>query len=367
MKARVLLISILVILVLASLAIEREIELRVPSGASPFNTGPDGTSDLVRVLTELGVEVVTVRSWTNILSNFSSCLVVIVSPEVSYSSSELEAIRKLAARGSNILIADEGLYSNSILSYLNVPVRISGRVLLVDNSPIFTAVTRVSERELNVVYAYTSTLEIWETSSENVEVLSTTGNSTLAVLYRDENYSIVVVSDGTILTNSLINPKNVFNPNYLFIYYLVKNFCSKGVVLVEGSKYELRPPAADEVGAPAITLLGPLSRVLALSLLVLVVAHTATLKRVSFPGRSEKPSREAVRYYEIARLLCRDRELSKYIAEECRLFTKTRRARRLLNAVVEAMKKDREIAAAVLRAISGESQDSSFEKKEKTE
>ncbi|MCX8208570.1 MAG: DUF4350 domain-containing protein [Sulfolobales archaeon] len=345
MRSRALIVSVIAVLAAASFVIEREVGLRVPSGASPLNSGPDGTSDLAQALVELGFEVSVVTSWLSVPRSPSPCLIVIVSPETPYSDPELAIIRELTLRGTNVLIADEGPYSNGVLSYLGIPVRVSPSALL---PPIFTATARIDGRELSVVFAHSSTLDLGDVPDPNVSVLSSANGSALAALYRAGSFSVVVVSDGTIFTNSLINPRNALNPNYLFTYYVVKNLCPGGAVLIEGSKYELKPPPLSDSGTPLIALLNPLGRALALALLVLVLAYSTTPRKVS---KKVEELRREVGYYEVARHLCGNRELLKYIADECHLFMKTRRARQLLDAVAAAVRRDRRIAIAVLESV----------------
>ncbi|MCS7099811.1 MAG: DUF4350 domain-containing protein, partial [Sulfolobales archaeon] len=102
MRSRALIVSVIAVLAAASFVIEREVGLRVPSGASPLNSGPDGTSDLAQALVELGFEVSVVTSWLSVPRSPSPCLIVIVSPETPYSDPELAIIRELTLRGTNV-------------------------------------------------------------------------------------------------------------------------------------------------------------------------------------------------------------------------------------------------------------------------
>jgi len=350
-KNKVLLAAVLSILLILPLAVEKDLGTRIPSGASPFNTGFEGTSELVRTLNDSGFNVTIVRSWSSDLRKLSPCLIIVVSPELPYSSSELSLIRGLVSSGSNILIADEGTYSNSILEYLGAPVRISGKVLLVGDGAVFTANTKVGSIELNVVYAYSSSINLLETMDSSIEVIARVDRDVLAVVYKTASYSAVVVGDGTILTNALLNPRNVLNHNYVFAYHMVKNMCLSGTVLVEGSKYELKPYPVLGVEVPIIAYLHTLSRVLSATLAVLVAFYVALPKFKTARKSGEVRTSQALGSYEVARILCQDTELSTILARECDIFKKTRRAQQFLSTVTTLMKKDSKLASIVLKAI----------------
>lgn len=351
MRARVLVIATLVVLLALPLVVEKELATRAPSGASPFNVGPEGTSSLVEAFSEHGFNVTIARSWSRDFGKLKPCLILIVSPEMPYSSTELEVIRELVNSGANILIADEGTHSNRVLEYLGIPVRVSGKTLFVGGREVFLVATRVGDTELKVVYAYSSSIDLVETVDRAMEVIAEVNGSILAVAYRTGNYSAVVVGDGTILTNALLNPRNVLNHNYVFAYYTARLLCPEGTILIEGSKYELRPrlPAGRE--APLTAYLNPLSRVLSVVLLVLTAAYVV-LPRLKIIPRSERAAAvKALGSYEVARILCRDRELSDLLSRECASFAKTHRAQQLIEHVTVLVKKDKELATRVLRAI----------------
>ncbi|MEM1681921.1 MAG: DUF4350 domain-containing protein [Sulfolobales archaeon] len=351
MRNKLLLAVALSIFLVLPLAVEKDISTRVPSGASPFNTGPEGTSGLVSVLINSGFNVTIARSWSSDLRKLSPCLIVVVSPELPYSSAELSVIRELVNQGSNILVADEGTYSNAILEYLGVPARISGRVLTVGGRAVFTSPTRLGSTELNVVYAYSSSIDVLESVNRAIDILAQVNGDVLAIAYKAPTYSAVVVSDGTILTNALLNPTNVLNHNYVFAYYIAKNMCSSGTILVEGSKYELRPYPALGVEVPIVAYLHTLSRVLSATLAVLVVFYVVLPKFKTARKSRGVPTSQALGSYEVARILCQDVELSTVLTKECDVFKKTRRAQQFLSEVVALMKKDRELASKVLKAI----------------
>ncbi|MEM1931096.1 MAG: hypothetical protein QW780_04100 [Sulfolobales archaeon] len=87
---------------------------------------------------------------------------------------------------------------------------------------VFTSPTRLGSTELNVVYAYSSSIDVLEPADRAIDILARVDGDVLAIAYKAHTYSAVVVSDGTILTNALLNPTNVLNHNYVFAYYIAK-------------------------------------------------------------------------------------------------------------------------------------------------
>ncbi len=348
MRARVLTLALLAVILLLPLAVEREAAYRSPSGASPLNAGPDGTSELVEALSEQGYAVVVVDSWTDELRHLDPCLLVVVSPELPYSDRELEVIRRLAESGVNVLVADEGAHSNRILEHLGVPARISGRAVLAKGEQVFQATIRVGGVELDVVYAYPSAVD----ARGDVEVVARAGSDVLAVAYDAGSHRVLVVGDGTILTNALLRPRNALNRNFVFALHAVRSMCpaGAGAVLVEGSKYPLRPPQFSGAETPLAAYLDPASRVLGVLLLLLAVGYVVPLR--SRPAAGGAAWRRRVpEAYEVARLICEDEELSRIFSENCRLFAETRRARPLLDAVAATSRGDRGLATRVLRVL----------------
>lgn len=351
MRARITAVVILAAFLALSQAVEWELAARQPSGASPLNAGPEGTSDLVRALAGSGFNVSVVRSWSSELKRLKPCLIVAVSPELPYSEVELEAIRELVSSGANILVADEGTNSNEILEHLGIPVRVSGRILLVGGEAIFSATAKVDGVELNVTYAFSSSLVLLGVAGRDIELISSIGDSVLAVEYSAGNYKAVVVSDGTVFTNALLNPQNVLNHNYVFSYYIARKLCPRGVILIEGSKYELRLRQPPDGGTPLVVYLSSLNRVLGVSLLIIVLTYVAR-PRLKPTTRFERARvSEVIGSYEIAKTLCQSSDLSKIFSKECAAFAKTHKTQRLLSAVIAMMKENKEVSDKVLRAI----------------
>ncbi len=348
MRARVLTIALLAIILALPLVVEREAAYRLPSGASPLNTGLEGTSDLVEALSERGFRAVIVSSWSSDLKRLEPCLIVVVSPESPYSDRELRTIRELAASGVNVLVADDGVYSNAVLESLGVPARVSSRAVLAGSEPVFSAATRVGGVELKVVYAYPSAVDAWG----EVEVMARAESDVLAVAYDAGAYRVVVVGDGTVFTNALIRPRNALNHNFMFSLLVVESLCpaGAGAVLVEGSKYPSKPPPLAGAEAPLAAYLIPAGKILGVLLLVLVASRLAPPgSRPTARGAAEW--RRAPEAYEAAKLICEDGELSRVFLENCRLFAKTRKARQLLNAVAAAAREDRGLADELLRVL----------------
>lgn len=350
-RAKALIVVILAVFLVLPVIVERELAARFPSGASPYNFGPDGTSGLVEALTELGFNVTIVKSWSDSLRTSNPCLIIVVSPELPYSDTELRVVRELALSGSNLLIADEGTFSNSIMEYLGIPARISGRIVHANGSPTFSVPTRTDGGLLSLVFAYASSIDLEEVVSKVTEVIAEVDDSILAVMYSASNYRAIILGDGTVLTNSLMNPKNLLNPNYMFTHDVARNLCTRGTVLVDGSKYELRPLPLTSKAPPLIAYLNLLSRVLGLSLLALVTAYL-TLSRPSYSVEKKKTAFSApLGAYELARTLCQGTDLSETLAKYCDFYTKTRKAQPFLDNVAEALKKDRNLVPKILKEV----------------
>ena len=332
---------------LATLLVEKVPVTYVAVGASPLNPGPEGTSSLVEVLASLGYEVVVVESWSTAKLDRVPCLILVTSPELPYGSSDAEAVAKLVDLGANLVVADEGKHSNELLKMLGAPVRISGSLVRVDGSYVFRARALLGNQSFDLVYAYASSLEV---SGGSVEVLSEVGGVALIASYRRGNSTVVVVGDGTLLTNALLNPRNVLNPNYAFLTSLARSLCSSGVVAIEASKYrvELQPAVAwgEVAGAYVVTAV----RATSLALVAVVVLSL----RATSPARPTPTScsyGELPGSYEVARALCRDAELAEVLKRSCSKLTKGGKPEEVLREAVARARESKEVAREVLRAL----------------
>jgi hypothetical protein len=331
---------------LATLLVEKVPITYRTVGASPLNPGPEGTSTLVEVLRSLGYEVTVVESWSTARLSGVPCLILVTSPELPYGSSDVEALASLVELGSNLVVADEGVYSNELLRRLGVPVRISGNQVRAGGSYVFKVAVSLGNRSFDLVYAYASGLVV----EGSAEVLSEVGGVPLAVSYRRGNSTVVVLGDGTPLTNALLNPRNVLNPNYAFVTSLVGSLCRGGVVAVEASRYRTEPQPAVAWGGVAGAYLAAAVRVASLALVVVV----ALSLRATSPTRSPPTLRstgELPGSYEVARALCRDVELAEVLRRSCARFSRGGKPEEVLRDAVGRIRESRELGRAVLRAL----------------
>lgn len=349
MKVRNIVLILLIAMMTSSLVVEKEISYRVPSGASPFNSGPEGTSGLVNILRNLGYEVRVVTSWTKSLLDLSPCLVVIVSPEVPYVEEEVEAIKTIVSRGANIIVADESTLSNKVLESLGIPVKITGSPVTFNGSSVFPVKTVLDGWELKVVYAYASSLEILPMYEGTLNILASVGEDIMAVLYEGINLRAVVISDGTVMTNALLNPANPLNYNYVFISNLVRIMCPKGIILIEGSKYKLRPLPTAGPDTPVITYLDPLARVLGLAILLLVSIYSFVSSRtLGIETRKHPLEPRQHGSYDVAMRLC-STELAEIL--DCRDLKRVSDAMEVLKKAAQLSRNDRNIALKILKKL----------------
>ncbi|MEM4848690.1 MAG: hypothetical protein QXM55_03550, partial [Ignisphaera sp.] len=126
MKLRHLIILLVLSIVLFS-ALETQREGLMHSGASPYNTRWDGTSNFIKLLSYFS-RVEIVNSWIsldleNYINNYSCRIIFIISPEQSFSQSEINTITNLVKNNSfNLIILDEGPYTNDIIKALGLPI-----------------------------------------------------------------------------------------------------------------------------------------------------------------------------------------------------------------------------------------------------
>jgi hypothetical protein len=350
-KARIIALALLAVMVATSLVVEKEIAYRVPSGASPFNPGPEGTSDLVNVLRDLGYDVKVVTSWTDDLVNLSPHLIIIVSPEAPYAEKEVEIIKTLTSRGASILIADEGTLSNKVLESLDIPVRITGLPVSFNGSPTSTVKTVLSGRELKVIYAYASSLQSLPTHDGSLTTIASSGGDIIAVIYEVRGLRAAIISDGTVMTNALINPANPLNHNYVFVVNLVRMLCPEGVLLIDGSKYRLRPQPPVGLDSPIVSYLDPLARILGLAVLFVTLMYSSVSSptlRDRMRMRPTGPKRYSG--YDAAIKLC-STELAETLG--CKDLRKVGDVVKVLEKAALISRNDRDAALRMLKALLG--------------
>lgn len=248
---RAVLNRLVLVVFLAALLVEPFPAGVVLSGASPNNTGYDGSSRLRELLEGLGYDVRLVDSWilAPLHLSFSSCrIVLIISPEKPFTPDEVGVIAWLVRSGSGLVIADEGVYSNAILEALGSEVRISGEYVSFGGSHVFYGIANISGSEIPLYFAYASRVE----SSDGV-VVAYRGNVVLGVRTSVEGRPVYVFGDGSIMTNAALTSLSLENPYVRLIKEVFSSICSGGVVYVDSSKYGLRPLTTPELVGSGFT------------------------------------------------------------------------------------------------------------------
>jgi len=257
----------------------------VASGASPANTGWDGTSGLMSMLKSRGYRVYAVTDWCSVADSLnglnSPVIAVFISPEEPYSSGEVRcvsdvlrwSIRKYG--NASLLIADEGPYTDSILQALNVSVLVHYGVILksVKGDPYPLALLKVpggpNAGTYRLFLDYAAKLDV----SDGAVVAGRTlrGDPVAAYVVR-RGFKAYVISDGSVFINEVFG---LSNAQYNYSGFAAALFAWLGrpgryVVLMESGKYV--PPvnnlpnlivrALESVGAGAlsavVTLLHPM-------------------------------------------------------------------------------------------------------------
>ncbi|MEO3993222.1 MAG: DUF4350 domain-containing protein [Desulfurococcaceae archaeon TW002] len=242
---RAVLSRLVVVIFLMALLVEPFPVGVVLSGASPNNTGYDGTSRLKELLEDLGYDVRLVDSWilAQLYPSFSSCsIVLIVSPEKPFTPDEVGVIAWLVKSGSGLVIADEGIYSNAVLEALGSNVRISGEYVSFGGSYVFHGIVNVSGSETLLYFAYASRVK----SSDGV-VVAYRGNVVLGVRTNVGGRPVYVFGDGSVMTNAALTSLSLENPYARLIKEVFSSICSDGIVYVDSSKYGLRPLTTSEL------------------------------------------------------------------------------------------------------------------------
>ncbi|MEZ0290610.1 MAG: hypothetical protein ABWJ42_05920 [Sulfolobales archaeon] len=107
---------------------------RIYLGASPLNTGPLGVSDLYIRIKEEYPRTIIVSDWSRVtlISACSRAVLILISPEKPYTTRVLESVKKVSDNcdNFNLLIADEGNYSNKLLELFDSSIRINGSTVL---------------------------------------------------------------------------------------------------------------------------------------------------------------------------------------------------------------------------------------------
>ncbi|MEM0340224.1 MAG: hypothetical protein QXN05_01600 [Acidilobaceae archaeon] len=216
-------------------------------------------------------QVFLVYDWKMIADIVDKCdkvLIVIVSPELSYSESELFHVRKFFDRCQKLalLIADETGNTNAVLETFGLAVRIEGSIIQ-DHVPVY----------IETPWGWKGTLILDNPS----KVFSKIENDTFYAYEDKGRVSAFVIGDGSIFLNQ------VFRSNHSDVYIgfaraTVEGLCERDcIVLLEASKYQQVNPLSilsalaqeDESFLEMIQLFDPLNLMISL---ISIVLHPST-------------------------------------------------------------------------------------------
>lgn len=289
-KAEVLVPTLMIVaLAIASLitVVERgPPKLGIPVGASPLNTGKLGTNRMLSIIKEKFNDVRVVRDWNTIIETVSSCdkvLIIIVSPEKSFTNNELNSIDSITRKCNVILflIADETGNSNVLLERMGFNLRIDGRLILhvvntttnsatwllknvsIGVSPFVEALFRypngytdklyldkasfisiryggINTSILGVAVNQVMVAQPASTEVEGAYVYHYLGRAIIAAFEESSKYRVLVISDGSIFTNQVLSDR-VWGLRYERLLResldLLTNDTSGVLVLVDSTKY----------------------------------------------------------------------------------------------------------------------------------
>ncbi len=251
MRSRYFLYAVIFIIFIALLEYPPRTPV-VTSGASPANTGWDGTSSLMSMLKSRGYRVYAVTDWCSVADSLSSLnspvIAVFISPEEPYSSGEVRCVSKVLSwsmqryGSASLLVADEGPYTDPILKALNVSVFIHYGVTLksVKGDPYPLALLKVpggpGAGTYKLYLDYAARLSV----SDGAVVAGRTlkGDAIAAYVVRG-GFKAYVISDGSIFINEVLGLSSAqYNysgfANALFAWL---GSPGKYVVLMESGKY----------------------------------------------------------------------------------------------------------------------------------
>lgn len=249
-------ILLLVISVVLFQVIERQCCGIKYVGASPYNMGWDGTSLLVRMYSRFYQNVEIINSWFKLYvmrkHNENSCnVILIVSPEKRYNQIEKFIIRRLVySHGYNIAILDEGPYANELLSHLDVPISIKSYNYIrdVDGDAIVQGRIVLSNISMQIYFAYASPISIHDESV--CKPVAFVNNTVVGGICNKFNRRFLIIGDGSIVTNSVVEYESALNPYIKFSKHLVSSMCDPNdniAIFIDSSKYRVRLATISEL------------------------------------------------------------------------------------------------------------------------
>ncbi|MEO3993237.1 MAG: hypothetical protein QN229_02860 [Desulfurococcaceae archaeon TW002] len=283
--------AVMLVLVLASLITVVEVgpaRIGIRVGASPLNTGRFGTSRVLEILREEFGNVRVVLEWGTVSKSISTCrniLIVIISPEEQFTVNDLDSIESVSKRCSTtyLLVADETGHSNPVLERLGFKSRINGNLIMqlqstgveihnyfnlttsyfvkaffnypngymdelyLDKASYIQVVLENSDTSVLGILSNTTgiTYIVTETKANLTITRLLTPGTPVAVLETHNASKILVISDGSILTNQVLGD-DVWGWRYERLLRESLNLLVGGsedvLVLVDSSKYTYVDP-----------------------------------------------------------------------------------------------------------------------------
>ncbi|MEM1528537.1 MAG: hypothetical protein QXS62_07515 [Sulfolobales archaeon] len=235
-------------LVLALIALIAMVEKGPPAiavyrGASPLNTGPIGTFELLKTLKDLYPQTASVRSYDELDQLFRGadrCLFITVSPEVGYTGSEAEeVVRRLrTCRQPAVLVADENVTSNALLEALGSSARVSGELVRspITGLPYATALITLPNGSSHLLLLDKASSVL---APQHLVVGVAEGGEPVMALEDLGWVRVAVLGDGSLLLNQVLT-SNVTSYREM-VLELIDYLCggsSDCRIALDGSRYE---------------------------------------------------------------------------------------------------------------------------------
>ncbi len=284
--------------------------IMIYTGASPFNTGLLGASDLYSETKTIYPNTYVITNWSaadNLLAGCKNAVLVTISPETPYSIDEARSIAMLLSRCRlvGLLAADESGNANALLEAIGSRVRVEGtRIFDVSTGlPYPVAAFNTSwgyggdlvldiasrlaliesgsrDHEILVSGVVPAARIVNQTGSQQTPIQGVSFDVIVAVEEGFENKNIFIVGDGSIFLNQVL--RSQYRDRYLDLYRgALKHLCmdqSSCTILMDASRY---------IGGDPVSLI---SRGVNPSLLVTPEFIAAAIARIIHPATWLPPS-----------------------------------------------------------------------------
>lgn len=276
--------------------------IMIYTGASPFNTGPLGISDLYSETKIMYPNTYVVTNWSfvgNTLRGCKDAVVVTISPETPFSDSEARGIAGLLSRcgSSGFLVADESGNANALLNAIGSSVRIEGTRILdistrlpyptatintswgygesitLDIASRLVVLPRGQDHEIFISGIVPVAYIVNQSEAQQAPLQGISFDVAVAAEERFGNTSVFVIGDGSIFLNQVM--RSQYRDRYLDLYRgALNHLCTDQdcVVLIDASKY---------IGGDPISLI---SRGVNPSLLITPEFIAAAIARIIHPA-----------------------------------------------------------------------------------